>query len=89
MKRTNAYVMTLDPKNDADMLKLETIRKSVSLLNKYNITKLRVDVKGRFGRNNPNLDNYRYAKTGFVNYQNCNIKDAVKLDVYIRERYTF
>ena len=71
MNRTSAYVCTLDPKSEADMDKLAIIRATVKASNAnlrwLDVTgqygpeqkRLRVCVKGRLGKNNPNAEKYR------------------------------
>ena len=81
MNRTESYVMSVDKHSktlEKDMLKLQGVRKSVSLLNKHSTNKHYVKCQGRWGRNNPNY-NYRYIPF-------CPLADAVKWDVYIYSR---
>lgn len=48
MKRTSEnFVVRLDTQSAEDMIKLQDIRKSVSVMNSMSAQKFRVDVKGR------------------------------------------
>lgn len=48
MKRTSEnFVVRLDTRSADDMIKLQDIRKSVSVMNRMSSEKFRVDVKGR------------------------------------------
>lgn len=48
MKRTSEnFVVRLDTQSADDMIKLQDIRKSVSVMNRMSSEKFRVDVKGR------------------------------------------
>jgi hypothetical protein len=50
--------------------------------------RVRVDVKGRLGKNNPNAKNYRSAITGksyMGSHRTIRIEDARYADVYVRE----
>ena len=48
MKRTSKnFIVRLDTQSSDDMIKLQDIRKSVSVMNRMSAQKFRVDVKGR------------------------------------------
>ena len=86
------YIATYDYRDAGGMLQIEMLRNVVKLTNKLSppdSVKVRLVLKGRFGRNNPNLDKYTYF-TRFgekhVNYQTCRLEDAQRVDVYIYER---
>jgi hypothetical protein len=87
MKRTDAYLCTLDVNSVTDMQMLEVIRKTVSISNKYTTTKKRVSLRGR----KPEQKFFKLRTGNFVSYDWAGnivggIKNATKLDVYIHDR---
>ena len=83
--RTKKYVMTVNKDNFAEQFRLDVIRETIKFVNKHIDRKLYVKCHGRFGKNNPNLADYTSTK-GVVNYTECRLKDAQRIDVYIHER---
>ena len=74
------YVMTAHTGCASDMLEIENIRKAVRIINKMSDKKFRVELRGRYGKKNPNYNAYR-AKIGSVP-----LADAERIDVYVYER---
>tara|TARA_B100000282_G_scaffold195638_1_gene142870 strand:- start:719 stop:1042 length:324 start_codon:yes stop_codon:yes gene_type:complete len=74
------YVMTAHTGSASDMLEIENIRKAVRIINKMSDKKFRVELRGRYGKKNPNYNAYR-AKIGSVP-----LADAERIDVYVYER---
>lgn len=83
MRYSDSYVMTVYPESAGDMLELETVRKSVRIMNRNSKKKFYIKLAGRYGRNNPRY-NSRKANWGCVP-----LGDAERYDVYIYERYTY
>ena len=87
-KRTStSYVATLHVGSVADMQQLESIKKAVSLTNKFNVLKKRVVVKGRkpiVKRLNNRTGNY--ISYGFGGNIVGGISNAKVYDVYIYDR---
>ena len=86
MTRTKRYVMTVNKENLLDRSALDCLRRMVKTLNKHIDRKYYVKCHGRFGKKNPNLNNYRHKPGGRVNWSECRLDDAVRWDVYIYER---
>ena len=83
--RTKKYVMTVNKGNLAEEYRLNVVRETIKFINKHVDKKLYVKCHGRFGKNNPNLSDYTSIK-GVVNYKECRLKDAQRMDVYIHAR---
>lgn len=83
--RTKRYVMTVNKGNLAEEYRLDIVRDTVKFFNKHTDRKFYVKCHGRFGKNNPNLANY-ILPNGAVNYSECRLEDAQRIDVYIHER---
>jgi len=83
--RTKRYVMTVNKDNLAEKYRLNVVRETIKFINKHVDRKLYVKCHGRFGKNNPNLANYT-SSNGHVNWGECRLKDAQRIDVYIHER---
>ena len=83
--RTKRYVMTVNKDNLAEEYRLDIVRDTVKFFNKHTDRKFYVKCHGRFGKNNPNLANY-ILPNGAVNYSECRLEDAQRVDVYIHER---
>jgi len=83
--RTKRYVMTVNKGNLAEEYRLDIVRETVKFFNKHTDRKFYVKCHGRFGKNNPNLANY-ILPNGAVNYSECRLEDAQRVDVYIHER---
>ena len=83
--RTKRYVMTVNKGNLAEEYRLDIVRDTVKFFNKHTDRKFYVKCHGRFGKNNPNLANY-ILPNGAVNYSECKLEDAQRVDVYIHER---
>lgn len=96
-QRTPNYVFTADALSVADFNKIQTIRETVSILNKIarqtaqytnkDPVIYRVTVKGRLGKNNPNARKYRDSRCWNA-YQTIKLEDAAYYDVYIQRRYS-
>ena len=86
--RTKRYVMTVNKGNAKEERTLIGLRKMVTFLNKHLDQKFYVKCHGRFGKNNPNLYKYEYTSvTGTrINWGECRLEDAARLDVYIHPR---
>lgn len=66
---------------------LKSLRASVSDYNKVSNHKLRVCVKGRLGKNNPNAAKYKtLAKQKWNAFQTIHLQDAAYFDVYVQAR---
>jgi hypothetical protein len=83
--RTKRYVMTVNKGNLAEEYRLDIVRDTVKFFNKHTDRKFYVKCHGRFGKNNPNLANY-ILPNGAINYSECRLEDAQRVDVYIHER---
>ena len=83
--RTKKYVMTVNKGNFAEEYRLNVVRDTIKFINKHVDRKLYVKCHGRFGKNNPNLDKYTSAN-GHINWSECRLDDAQRIDVYIHER---
>ena len=83
--RTKKYVMTVNKDNFAEQFRLDVIRETIKFVNKHIDRKLYVKCHGRFGKNNPNLDKYTSAN-GHINWSECRLEDAQRIDVYIHAR---
>jgi hypothetical protein len=84
-KRTDNYIFTFDFNCADDAFRLADLRKTVALSNKMRIPgqpRLRVTVRGRLGKNNP-----AYAKYRGRFYGQIDMKDAVRADVYVHQRF--
>ena len=83
--RTKKYVMTVNKGNFAEEYRLNVVRDTIKFINKHVDRKLYVKCHGRFGKNNPNLDKYTNAH-GHINWSECRLDDAQRIDVYIHAR---
>ncbi len=83
--RTKAYVMTVNKGNVLEEYRLDVLRDTIKFLNKHINHKLYVKCHGRFGKNNPNLKKY-INSLGNINWSECRLEDAQRIDVYIHER---
>ena len=83
--RTKAYVMTVKKGDTLGEYRLAVLRDTIKFINKHIRRKLYVKLHGRFGKNNPNLHKYTYP-SGFINWRECRLEDAQRIDVYIHER---
>ena len=83
--RTKRYVMTVNKDNLAEEYRLDIVRDTVKFFNKHTDRKFYVKCHGRFGKNNPNLYKYTMAN-GHINWGECRLEDAPRIDVYIHER---
>lgn len=77
-RKSESYVMTVNPSNKSDMAKLEAVRTAISVSNKTTGTKLSVKCHGRLGPNNPNADKYAAKRTSTIK-----LEDAARWDVYV------
>ena len=77
--------MTVNKGNFAEQFRLDVVRETVKFFNKHTDRKFYVKCHGRFGKNNPNLAKY-ILPNGAVNYSECRLEDAQRVDVYIHER---
>ena len=84
-RRTKAYVMTVEKRDTLSEYRLHVLRDTIKFINKHVRHKLYVKCHGRFGKNNPNLHKYTYP-SGYVNYKECRLEDAQRIDVYLHER---
>lgn len=84
------YIGTYNYEDAGGMLEIEKIRDTVKVINRANgDKKYRVVLKGRFGENNPNLDKYtHWTQFGekHVDWMNCRLEDAQRVDVYVYAR---
>ena len=92
MKRTSEnFVVRLDTRSADDMIKLQDIRKSVSVMNRMSEQKFRVDVKGRKPIQKGVIRNQitgRIIATGSYGYGGNivgGLANAQFYDVYIRK----
>ena len=83
--RTKRYVMTVNKDNLAEKYRLDIVRDTVKFFNKHTDRKFYVKCHGRFGKNNPNLAKYT-NQHGNINWRDCRLEDAQRIDVYIHER---
>ena len=90
MKRySTSYQFTVDPMSTSDMERVKSLKEFVKNMNAQfpNNEALRVCLKGRLGRNNPNA--FKYHKGGERRgygahaYQSISLKDASRYDVYV------
>lgn len=91
-RSSSSYVGTAT--NDAEGLKrVELVRSTVSLINAKlaangSITRYRVSVKGRLGKNNPNARHYRRGGKHW-RYSSIDIRSehSTHFDLYVYRRY--
>jgi hypothetical protein len=97
-KRTDNYVMTVDPMSVTDAEKVSALRKTISAMNKVERKRVarklqysgvrenpivwRVCLKGRLGKNNPAAAKY---KDQWI--QSIKLEDATRIDVYVQRRW--
>ena len=84
------YVMTVNPLCADDMFRLDLVRKTIANANncekdrvRYSLQSanlLRVQLRGRLGKNNPTAAQYR--KPGLLNSY-IRLADAARYDVYV------
>jgi len=86
--RTKRYVMTVHKGNLAEEYRLNIVKDTVKFFNKHTDRKFYVKCHGRFGKNNPNLAKYT-NKHGNINWRDCRLEDAQRVDIYIQERYMY
>lgn len=85
-RSTSSYRFTVDMNNPSDVEAVNSLKKFVSTYNKtYPKNKLRVTLKGRLGKDNPNAVKYRGKR--FNAYQTIAKADAKHFDVYVNNRY--
>ena len=88
------YVMTVDPLCADDMFRLDLVKKTIATANNcekdrvrhspQSVNLLRVQLRGRLGKNNPRAA--RYKKPGLFrlsSYSYIRLADAVRYDVYV------
>ena len=88
------YVMTVDPLCADDMFRLDLVKKTIANANNcekdrvrhspQSANLLRVQLRGRLGKNNPR--SARYKKPGLFrlsSYSYIRLADAVRYDVYV------
>lgn len=89
-RTSKSYIGTYSYEDAGGMLEIEKIRDTVKVINRANgDKKYRVVLKGRFGENNPNLDKYtHWTQFGekYVDWMNCRLEDAQRVDVYVYAR---
>jgi hypothetical protein len=84
-RESNDYRFTVDLNNSEDVQHLNNLKKFVSAHNKrYKHLQLRVALKGRLGKDNPNAVKYRGK--GWNAYQTIRKADAKHFDVYVYKR---
>ena len=81
MKRTNAFIATLDHYNKLHGDIYNELRLIVSLFNRTKSTNFRLMRRGRLGRNNANA--YKYAKRY---HYHVLTNDAARFDIYLYDR---
>jgi len=89
--RTDAYMFTADPLSVGDMQMIETVRKTIRIVNKQaQLTSkwtrepaklFRVCLKARLGKGNP-----VYAKYKNQYIKSIKLEDARTIDVYVQRR---
>jgi len=100
-RTSQGYIFTASVDSAVDMEKIALVRKTVSLMNKQRADaikrgkkfgyeprvglKMRVLVKGRLGKDNPNAVKYRGR--GSAAYQTILMADAASYDVYMTTVY--
>jgi hypothetical protein len=77
-RKSDSYVMTVDPSKKADMAKLEAVREAIKVSNKSVGTNLSIKCHGRLGPNNPKAAEYKGKRTSTIK-----LEDASRWDVYV------
>ena len=77
--RTDAYRFSFNKNCPVGEATLGMLREMISDKNKTSSHKLRVCVKGRLGKNNPNAAKYK-------SHQSIQLQDAAYFDVYVQAR---
>lgn len=85
MKRTNAYIVTLDRDNLDHAELFRELRLITYLFNKSDDANFRVQRVGRLGVNNPNAVLYSNNVDG-RRYQKIRVNDASRYDIYLYDR---
>lgn len=102
MERTSAYRFTVTSKDDPRLVELrkEVAAHNKRIpWSEPNVVQWRpkgtlwcsrkvltVNLRGRLGKDNPNIDKYR-TRSGRLDTQTVHHEDAVRFDVYVHERY--
>lgn len=85
--RTDAYRFSYNKNCPVGEATLAMLRWSIAENNKTSNHKLRVCVKGRLGKNNPNAAKYKtLAKQKWNAFQTIRLQDAAYFDVYVQAR---
>lgn len=77
-RKSENYVMTVNPKSKSDMAKLDVVRDAVKVSNKAIGTNLSIKCHGRLGKNNPKAAEYATKRTSTIK-----LEDASRWDVYL------
>ena len=85
MKRTSAYIVTLDRDNFDHAELFHELRLITYLFNKTENASFRVSRVGRLGVNNPAAVLYANKVAG-RRYQKIRVKDASRFDIYLYDR---
>ena len=83
--RTKRYVMTVNKGENIEEYRLAVLRDTIKFINKHIDHKLYIKCHGRFGKNNPHLAKYT-NQHGNINWRDCKLEDAQRIDVYLHER---
>jgi hypothetical protein len=84
MRRSNSYIMTIDPMSVSDIEKLAVVKRTVSIGNRRTFRKFQVRLMPRGPRRvNAIADGKR--KWSYDSY--LPLRYATRIDVYIHERY--
>jgi len=86
--RTSNYIATINMKDPEDLKWLEYFRKNTKIVNKYyrnnqEEKQIRVSLKHRLGKNNPNRSKYNFRRQSNVWIKEA---DATYTDVYLHQR---
>ena len=87
--RTDSYINTINMKDPEDLKWLEIFRENTKIVNKYyrnsnqEEKQIRVSLKHRLGKNNPNRSKYNFRRQSNVWIKEA---DATYTDVYLHQR---